>query len=146
MQLTLTKVIKRDTDKQGNALISKQGKPYARASIQTTEYGSEWLGGFWNASLVEGAKIEAEVTDREYNGKTYKDFKMAKKEDPTAQTLRTIMSDLVTVKLILRSIDANTAPRKKVPYTTPEEEGIDVNKAFPEDDIEDEMSQPPQEE
>jgi len=81
MKLTITKVVKNDTNKAGDAYISKAGKPYSRASIKTAEYGDVWLGGFWSDALKEGSTIEAEITEREYNGKTYKDFKIAKKTE-----------------------------------------------------------------
>ena len=81
MQLHIVKVSKKDTDKNGNPYISKQGKPYSRASIQTREHVGEWLGGFWSEALREGAIIEADITEREYNGKMYKDFKILKAAD-----------------------------------------------------------------
>lgn len=106
MQLTLTKVIKKDKDKEGKQYISKKGQPYSRASILCNEYGSEYLNGFWDARLVEGATIDAEITEREYNGKTYKDFKLAKKEAQSSLDTERILDAITAVRLDVTTLTA----------------------------------------
>lgn len=95
-KLTITKVIVKTEDKYGKSLISKTGRPYSRASIQTNEYGATWLGGFGDPRLIVGATIEADITDREYQGKTYKDFKLAKPAPASVPVDNTEVLDEIT--------------------------------------------------
>ena len=63
-------------DKNDQPLIGKTGKPYERCILQT-EKGS--LSGFGSAAthnLKEGDEIELEITSKDYNGKTYLNFKL----------------------------------------------------------------------
>lgn len=105
MTLTITKVIKRTEDKNGKAYVSKEGRPYARASIQTQEFGAEWLGGFWRSDLVEGAKVEAEVKDREYNGKIYKDFVLPKKSEIADQKYEKLANTVTGLTLRIAALE-----------------------------------------
>lgn len=117
MQITITKVIKRSTDKDGKLYISKEGKPYSRASIQCVEYATEWLGGFWSAALVEGAKVEAEVSEREYNGKIYKDFRLPKKEAVLDQKYEKLANDVTGLSLRVAKLEEQM--RRLVPAREP---------------------------
>lgn len=104
-KLTITKVIVKTEDKYGKSLISKTGRPYSRASIQTNEYGATWLGGFGDPRLVVGATIEADVTDREYQGKTYKDFKLAKSAPASVSMDNTeVLAELTKVQIALGTL------------------------------------------
>lgn len=47
-KVTLTKVYRSDTDKNGNKLVSKNGKPYTKVGIKTAQHGEQWLNGFGN--------------------------------------------------------------------------------------------------
>lgn len=137
MKLTITKVVKNDTNKAGDPYIGKNGRPYSRASIKTTEYGDVWLGGFWSVELQDGASIEAEVTEREYNGKMYKDFKLAKKADsgPAANNAATAeIKNILTLKVIpmLEAIHTQLTTPKEQPHNS-DPEAIDdaFESAFP---------------
>ena len=80
---TLTKVFRTDKDKEGNPLVTKQGKPYQKVSIKTTETGDEYINGFGGKTTdawVEGAKVDIIVTSEVYNGKTYKKFQVPTKD------------------------------------------------------------------
>lgn len=102
--ITLTNVSKKDADKNGKAYIGKTGRPYSRASIQCSEYGTEWFGGFYNPALVVGAKIEVEITSREYQGKTYRDFTIVKKEEKLASELSHVLTKLGKLDFKIDSI------------------------------------------
>lgn len=67
MELTLTKVVRKDTDKEGKPLTTKDGRPYTRLGIQTREHGAKWLSGFsapWNQSWKEGDTVECDVEQK----------------------------------------------------------------------------------
>lgn len=77
-KLTITKVSSSDKSKDGKPLINKFGKPFFKVGIQTNEYGSTWLNGLmpFSPDRWEGTTQELEVYDEEYQGKTYKKFKL----------------------------------------------------------------------
>lgn len=77
-KVTITKVSISDTDKAGNKLINKFGKPYYKVGIKTNEYGDTFINGLmpFSPDRWEGTTQEVEVFDEEYNGKTYKKFKL----------------------------------------------------------------------
>lgn len=89
MQLSLTRVFRSKTDKQGNPLLTKKDKrPYERVSIKCEEYGDKWLSGFganWNQDWQEGDKVNVNV--EEVNG--YLNFsKLDPIDDLTARVER----------------------------------------------------------
>ena len=64
MQVTLTKVTRFTTDKDGKALITKDGRPYTRVRIQTQEHASQWISGFGsqdNENWREGDTVELDI-------------------------------------------------------------------------------------
>lgn len=81
MKVHVIKQTVSDTDKTGNKLISKKtGKPFYKIGIQTNEHGAQWINGLVNfPPNWEGTDQELEIYDEEYNGKTYKKFKIAQK-------------------------------------------------------------------
>lgn len=77
---TLTGVWRNTTDKQGNPLKSKDGKPYTKLSIKTKETGDKYVGGFGNKANEAwkvGDVVEIIV---EQNGE-YLNFKLPNKDD-----------------------------------------------------------------
>ena len=74
----VTKVNYSDKKTDGTPLINKFGKPYFKVGIQTKEYGDTWINGLCNFAPKdwEGQAKELEIYDEEYNGKTYKKFKV----------------------------------------------------------------------
>lgn len=82
MKVKIIKQTVSDTDKNGNKLISKKsGKPFYKVGIQTNEHGAQWINGLLNFSPNwEGTEQELEIYDEEFNGKTYKKFKLEPKK------------------------------------------------------------------
>lgn len=61
-QIIIKKIIHRNTDKQGNKLVSQKGKPYEKCSILTEgKRGEVWISGFGN--LVTKSWYEGDVVD-----------------------------------------------------------------------------------
>jgi len=80
MQVTINKVSWDAKDKQGNPLISKKsGKPYYKVGLQVKEHGEVWINGLMPFAPTdwEGKTKDLEIFDEEYQGKTYKKFKLA---------------------------------------------------------------------
>lgn len=91
MKINITKVVRKDTDKEGNKLVTKDGRPYTRIMIQCQEYGQKWITGFaspWNASWADGQTVEAEVVQKG-------EYLNLEKPDPLAQVLKQL-NDLAT--------------------------------------------------
>lgn len=103
-ELTVTKAKKFLEDKNGNRYMTKDGRPFARASVQFQETGAEWFGGFWSEALQEGSKVQAELYEEEYGGKTYLKFKVARKEDKADAKLETILDRLTGLQLDMQII------------------------------------------
>lgn len=64
MKVTITKISRFTTDKDGKPLMTKDNHPYTRLRLQTNEQGAEWLSGFGNADnaqWAEGDTVEIEV-------------------------------------------------------------------------------------
>lgn len=109
-KLTITKVNYSDKKTDGTPLINKYGKSYYEVGIQTKEYGETWLNGLLSFApdRWEGSTQELEVYDEEYNGKTYKKFKLppkagfgggAAKFDETQWLLLNRKLDVIDTKL-----------------------------------------------
>lgn len=77
---TITKIYRSFKDKEGNKLVTKDGREYERVSIKTNEHGDKWISGFGsfgNKNWKEGDTVDIEV---EQKGK-YWNFKMPNKVD-----------------------------------------------------------------
>ena len=48
MEVTLTRVARFTTKKDGSPLITSKGRPYESVRIQTQEHGERWVSGFGN--------------------------------------------------------------------------------------------------
>ena len=78
-KITLTRVTPLTTDKAGNPLMGKNGKPYTRLLINCNEYGEKALSGFQNASNAHwqvGQQVDVIVEKVNVGGKEYLNFKM----------------------------------------------------------------------
>lgn len=112
--------IKRDTsDREGNALKTKDGRPYTRLSLKVESKGDRYISGFGNKDN-ENWKIGDEVdivitesTTKDKNGVPYLNFSMSKKEDVTNEKLELILNALTGIRLELQSIKAFVEPRKR---------------------------------
>ena len=85
MKLTLTKIYRSKTDKAGNPLKTKDGRPYTRVGIKTKEYSERWLSGFENSQnqyWEENDTVEVEVEEvAGRDGNSYLNFKMPNRLD-----------------------------------------------------------------
>jgi hypothetical protein len=99
LDLTVRRAKRFAEDKNGNRYKTKDGRPFARASVQFQETGDEWFGGFWSDALQEGSMIQAELFEEEYQGKIYKKFKIARPEDTNDAKLETILNRLMGLQL-----------------------------------------------
>jgi len=64
---------------QGKSGTGKNGKPYQLIGIKTTEHGDEWMNGFGSDITTQwkkGDKVSIIIYEEDYNGKTYKKFKL----------------------------------------------------------------------
>ena len=64
MKVTINKISRFTTDKDGKTLITKDGRPYTRVRIQTAEHADQWLSGFENQDTQnwkEGNEVEIEI-------------------------------------------------------------------------------------
>jgi len=96
MQVTVTRVFKKDTDKDGVKLMSKSyGKPYYKVDIQI-EGSDEWYSGFANSmsepayNIQEGGVYHIAVTEKpksDGNG-TWKNYKLLSPEEQELAELR----------------------------------------------------------
>ena len=67
MQITLTRVFRSKTKRDGTPLVTSTGKPYTSLRIQCNEYGDKWLSGFdgqQTSSWKEGDTVEVEVEQK----------------------------------------------------------------------------------
>ena len=77
-QLTITKIDRKSTDRDGNQLKTRDGREYSRVGIQVREKEG-WLSGFSNYAnkdWKEGDVIEVELEDKTgADGTVYHNFK-----------------------------------------------------------------------
>lgn len=88
IKVKITRVKAFDKKADGTPLVGKYG-PYWRISILTDRFGEEWLSGFGKTNCAdwEGTEKEIIVTEKESNGKVYKNFDLPKKTDEVARQL-----------------------------------------------------------
>lgn len=130
--------IKRDTtDREGNALKTKDGRPYTRMSLKVESKGDKYISGFGNAGNaawgvgddVEITIVEAPMKDK--NGVPYLNFTQPKKEDKIDEKLEMILNRFVGIQLQLNTIIAHLVPQKKTQevnndFEYPENDGADL--------------------
>ena len=71
----ITKIYRNTKDKEGNDLITKDGRNYERVAIKTEEYGDKYISGFGNnrnKNWQVGDEVEIEI---EQSGE-YLNFRM----------------------------------------------------------------------
>ena len=76
--ITITKIARKNTDKEGKTLKTKDGREYTRVMMQCNEYGDKWLSGFenyTNKNWQEGQTVDVTVEKVEKDGKEYLNFK-----------------------------------------------------------------------
>lgn len=94
MKVKVTRVSKRDTDKDGIKLIGKKyGKPYWKIGIQV-EGSDEWYSGFANSmsdpmfNITEGGIYSITVDTKTVGDRVYKNFKLLTPEEKELEELR----------------------------------------------------------
>lgn len=92
MQVKVTRVSKKNTDANGQYLKNSRGQTYWKIGIQVD--GQEgWLSGFADNerdpmyNIEEGKEYSITVTEKELNGKIYKNFKLLSAKDMQIEDL-----------------------------------------------------------
>lgn len=99
MQVKVTRVSRKDTDKNGNKLIGKYDKPYWKIGIQV-EGSEEWYSGFANNMadpmylIEEGGTYSITVTEKVVGDRTFKNFKLLSPEEKELEELRALKASL----------------------------------------------------
>lgn len=97
MNVKLTKVYRKSTDKDGNVLVARDGREYTRLAIKTVQHGDKWISGFDNdttSSWNVGDTVDIIVTE---NGK-YFNFSVAKKDDKIISRLDELEKRIVKLE------------------------------------------------
>ncbi len=132
-KLKLTRVNRTTSDKEGNALKTKDNRPYTRLSIKTEQYPDKWISGFDGPTTKDwkvGDEVEAEVVP---NGE-YLNLKIPKKD---TQNNAEVLEMLVGIKLAIGGLKNDVArildrldSKGKVEYPTRESEGLSDHVPF----------------
>lgn len=102
MKLNLTRVARKNTDKDGKPLVTKDGRPYVRLGVQCKEYGEKWISFFgapWNDSWKENMEVEADV---KVNGQ----YLNGSKPDPLSEMTKAIMNATTRITKLEARVDA----------------------------------------
>ena len=127
MKTTLTSLKRFDKDRDGNALKTRDGRPYTRLVIETKEHPKS-LSGF-DSIQTSGWQIGQEVDIEVEQKGEYLNFKLPNKEDRLTKTLEEINGKMTKMNLMLTEIGNAVIPSKRdtipgtdKPYPTPEDE------------------------
>lgn len=141
--VTISKIARFTTNKTGQPLMTKAGKPYTSVRFQCNEYGERWISGFGNqtnSAWKEGDKVEVII---EQKGE-YLNFETPKKEDKVDAKIEQVLNAIVGIRIELAGMNErlNRLVGAKADY--PE---VSNETAFDEpsdEDVEAEMSSEPQ--
>jgi hypothetical protein len=67
MKVQISKIYRSFKDKDGNPLKFKDGREFEKMSIQTKEYGSQWIGGIvgnWNTNFKIGDIVDVDIEQK----------------------------------------------------------------------------------
>lgn len=142
MSEKITYIKRTDTDAKGDALVSRQGKPYTRLTLKVESRGERYISGFGNQSNVDwavGDEVDITITEStslDKNGKPYLNFSQPKKGEINDQALKdifdnteTILNKLVGMSLDIEVIRAHVVPKTKAAVV--DEEEIDLSSEIP---------------
>jgi hypothetical protein len=76
-----------DKSKDGKPFVTQYGKPYKKATVKFVETGEKLVSmPVWSGQKdpIVGDMVEGEITEREWKGNKYYDFKADKKDDKAA--------------------------------------------------------------
>lgn len=119
MKVTLTQVVRKNTDKDGNPLKNAKGQPYTRLSIKTQEHGDKWLSGFArqdNSSWKVGDSVEITVEERG----EYLNFKMPERAQALGFTIedrdRLLRIEILLQKLMAMNTGSDEVTAEDLPF------------------------------
>lgn len=125
-------LVKRDTtDREGNALTTRDGRPYTRMSIKVESKGDKYVSGFgskdnsdWKVGdEVDILIVESDKTDK--NGQPYLNFSITKKEDKVDEKLEQILNKLTGIGINLEVVLGKLSAKKQDDYSDePDPDGI----------------------
>ena len=99
MKVTLNKISRFTTDREGKQLMTKDKRPYTRVRIQTAEHADQWLSGFENGitqGWKEGDTIEIDVKQVGI----YFNFSTPKKEDLLEARIKVLEDQIVKLGFV----------------------------------------------
>ncbi len=123
-KLTLTKVYRSTKNKDGQELLTKDGRPYEKLGIKTKEYGDKWLSGFgnqFNKNWREGNVVEVDV---EQKGE-YLNFKGLIPIDLLAARVAKLENDFAAFKNPTKQIEDEYDHAERMP--SEDGSGIDLS-------------------
>lgn len=130
------------TDRKGDLLMSKAGRPYTRQTLKVSSKGDKYISGFMNESTkgwAVGNDVDILITESttlDKNNQPYLNWSLPKKEDKVGEKLEEILNKITAGNLRLSMIEEHLKMTKTVDkphYPSAEEEGIDVDQTFPDD-------------
>ena len=81
MKVTITNIARFTTNKDGEPLKTKDGRPYTSLRMQVQEHGDKWLSGFGNqvnAGWQKTDMVDVEIEEKKVGENTYLNFKTPK--------------------------------------------------------------------
>ncbi len=117
---TLTFIKRDNTDREGNELKTKDGRPYTRLSIKVESKGDKYISGFGNSENKNwnvGDEVDITITEsatKDKNGLPYLNFTQPKKEDRVLDNTERILNALVGIRLDIATIKSALVSQKKV--------------------------------
>lgn len=141
---TITYLKSDNTDREGNQLMSKAGKPYTRLTLKVESKGDRFISGFENAQTKEwrvGDEVDIIITEsdkKDKNGNPYLNWSLPKKEAVSNDLLKQIADDQFKILARLgglindiRIIMDYTVPKKNgATYPTRADEGMSEEDPF----------------
>lgn len=124
MLLNITKVTSKSTKKDGTAYINKNGKPFFVIGIQASQYGQQWINGFYNTVPAwEGTQQELDIKEEDWQGKKQLKFEVPKAKaggvpDGVAKDISQILFKLGAMNVKINDIHA-VLHGKKLGTSTP---------------------------
>lgn len=104
-KLTITKV---GTEKQ----VTTKFGPKTKMGVQFKEYGELWHD-VWTGGLKVGDILEGTRASREWEGKTYWDFKLPKKDDKVVEMLSQLLTKVGSINAKIDYLQEKLYPREK---------------------------------
>lgn len=128
-----------NTDREGNQLMSRQGKPYSRQTLKVESKGDRFISGFLNANTRDikvGDELDITIVESDKldkNGKPYLNWSLPKPQDKVDDKLEQILNKLVGLQLSIGVLTDKLIPKKTSNYPV-----NDLPEPFPDDSGEEE--------